>query len=463
MAVTCLLFNLAYGQRNSESVDTTVLFEPRYYNNYIVNQIRYTVLNQNSNVPGLKVNIGKNEITGTASLKSNDPIQTIDFAISSNSDGLFSLFNNGSFDSKFRIGYNYHYIPYWGSSWRNGTKYEHQLARRQYTKKKQATDRLRDTMLVQLAILKEADPTFRATNEFSSLVGRNFIHDLTTLDAEASTWLKKRVAANDTALLRLADSIRVKNVDQKTKAIDRLTLYQDIKSRIMAYLERDDALSDAQAKFFGPYHRNSTKYWITFSPSVEITPVRAFSNTYDLEDHFSTKVFGRVQLNRLKRDYSKYALFRIGLQAGLTNNIAELNRELYAYSKTKTLVKNDTITIARHDKADAYPKSSIRNGFGANILIEYFQVPAEASLRPGLFVSISPGFNTAFKQDSKVELPAEIGLVFSVLSDEKKAIYLLPYVNFANLARFNDDNRVFKRDWLVGIKVGLPFGLSSPK
>lgn len=434
-----------------------VLFDDDAYDRFVVKEIRYTVLTQNSNVAGLKVNLGKSEITGTANLKGDDPIQTIEFSISSNSDGLFSLFSNGNFDSKFRVGYNYHYIPFWSASRTSGRDYEHRIARTQYELKKQTFIELRDTVVVMAALLEKADKQFDFLREF----GSSPLPDLRKIDLEASTWLTDH--SNDPVYQKFLNDIVEIYQPKKGTPLNVPKLYQDLKTKVTTLGNTNTLLADAQIQYFGPFHTSSTRYWLTFSPSVEITPVKAFTAQYELDDFYSAKANIRAQLNILNRNTSKYELWRVGLQAGLTNNVTQLSKEIYAYSKTTTMVKNDSVSVTQQDKADAYLRTSIKNGFGANLILEYFKVPAEAGLRPGLFLSFSPGINTAYRINEKVELPAEVGLVFSLLSDESKAIYLLPYVSFTNLMKFNTDNRLFKRDWLIGLRIGLPFGLQTKK
>ncbi len=241
---------------------------------------------------------------------------------------------------------------------------------------------------------------------------------------------------------------------------DHDKIYKDFKEKLIVYNQSEEVMTDFEITKLEKFHSYGqiVRTWFTIAPILSVEPVSIMANDLSVKTKYFNNSGIKLLGNIVKRSRESYTLNRIGISINNVSNLSDFTSLSYEKNTFKT--KNDTLEIYSKESFGGYPVDSIKkNGTGVTISYELFKIKTKRTFMPGIFGNLKYTYNPLLK--SQTNLAVELGLVFNVTAQDKSRVYLLPYLGFPNVFKKNDENKVFSRDWFLGLKVGLPFNLKS--
>lgn len=464
------------------------LLPPESFDTMIIQDITYTIFGESSPVSGIKIDVTKPEATISGVFQSkNKPSVLIGFDFKGGvTDKNFSIFKGqNSFNSAFELKPSIHIIP-------DGNKAKYYKANTLILQVRnqlivEETKKLTDSFYVVALIynkhLKKIEKSIDAPENLPAppaigiqkkllvyFIKKILKDDNLVLDANSSAdELLKNVpeADGDNMLSTYND-----NIYNTYKKYEKL--HQNSKSNQISKQIENVSSAWSQKKY----------WWLTISPFGRTEKINEYHTTYKGADSLYFKsnyhfYYGlTATINRYRLWPNKFAFFlRAGTSVSYANNLASLssfnyesNTPFFTYGSTET-TKTKSGTAYIHDE--------INEELVTQFSGEIYLLPLKNFL-PGLYFSSSINTSKLYnlptvlnRENDKVLIPIEGGLVFNVNSREKdKEKSILSISFYSRFEDITDKTRTsiatgmeeskedfLKRNLNFGLKVGIPITL----
>ncbi|MNI01212.1 hypothetical protein D3C73_540460 [compost metagenome] len=225
-------------------------------------------------------------------------------------------------------------------------------------------------------------------------------------------------------------------------------------------------------------------YWFTLSPFIRAEGINAYHNKYKDQDSLYFKsenswyYGGTLLFNQYYLFPKRFAhLIRTSITLSHSNNLATLKP--FNYETSTPLYQAGNSITQRTSSGSAYSFDQLKSGFLKSFSAEYYFLPLK-TLIPGGYVSANVNNSKLYnlsdyvgRENDSWLIGAEGGLIFNINSreagKEKNIFSILTYIRHEDIT---DKRRTpiktgveesaedyNKRNWSIGIKVGIPINL----
>lgn len=466
----------------------------------ISQNITYAITGENVPTGGLKVDLTKatGTVTGYLAGKNVDYSLDIGLGITEGSSALFNSYKN--LHSDFNATLNIIYIPHSSSAKMYVT--DANILRRTFASyESKLTTNRNDSLLC--VILIAMSHKLKVIDENGKEILLN-IKEFVTKEIEASEQLeedeKKDIKSKALALVDRADLITNPKCYAASLTSDQQKLVKDLVKRYfletistddlcqmlrdlstkgdacLSHLLLDDLLNvvnkyigtsetndNYQIKYASTYWTIKNLHWWTLSPFVKRQGFSLFEQDILQRDDTSSTTYGAgIRYNWLWDMRKGLVYVRTGIDIFRANNLSDFKK--VEYIEQDSVTSSGSKSLYSESKGISYTGDTLSHKVGYKFSLEFYVFFSKKNFVPGIYGRFDYTISKAYDKNYIPIL--EFGAPFNINSSDKKksVVSIAPYIRYENLNAVDDpeiENEIKRKDFLMGIRVGLPISIAS--